>query len=74
MDRRQIDAYVLSFFIFYGTIKITEWAMAYASGHAGSDTALIIAAVNAPYMAMQGAAIKFLFDARQKSFSPDSKT
>lgn len=73
VDRRQIDAYAVSIGIFYGTVKITEWAMAYASSHAGEGVALIIAAVTAPYMAMQAAALKFYFDARQRSFLPGDK-
>ena len=74
VDRRQIDAYAVSIAILYGTVKVTEWAMAYAATHAGTDVALIIAAVSAPYMAMQAAALKFYFEARQRSFSPGEKT
>lgn len=73
VDRRQIDAYVVSIAILYGTVKVTEWAMNYAAAHAGEQVALTIAAVTAPYMALQAAALKFYFDARQRSFSPDAK-
>lgn len=67
VDRRQIDKHALSVGIFYGTVKLTEWAMLYAAAHPdkpGIDIAAIIAAITAPYMALQAAAIKFYFDAR----------
>ncbi len=67
IDSRQIDKHALSMGVFYGTIKLTEWAMAFASAHAdrpGMDIATIIAAVTAPYMALQAAAIKCSFEAR----------
>lgn len=67
VDKRQIDKHVLSVGIFYGTVKLTGWAMLYASTHPdkpGIDIAAIIAAVTAPYMALQAAAIKFYFEAR----------
>lgn len=71
IDKRQIDAYAVSLAILYGTIRITEWAMRFADDagtRTGIEIAAIIAAVMAPYMALQGAAIKFLFDARRTSF------
>lgn len=67
IDKRQIDKHALSVAIFYGTIRLTEWAMAFAEGHPakpGVELAAIIAAVTAPYMALQAAAVKFYFDAR----------
>lgn len=68
IDRRQIDAHVVSVVIMFGTIKVTAWAMAFAAAHAdkpGADIALVIAAVLGPYSLLQGAAIKFYFDARK---------
>lgn len=67
IDKRDIDKHTLSVGIFYGTIKLTEWAMVYASSHPdkpGIEIAAIIAAVTAPYMGLQAAAIKYYFDAR----------
>lgn len=67
IDKRQIDKHVLSVGIFYGTVRLTEWAMAFAALHGdrpGMEIAAIIAAVTAPYMALQGAAIKYYFEAR----------
>jgi hypothetical protein len=67
IDERDIDKHVISVFIMYGTIRVTSWAMTYASAHSdktGIEVAAIIAAVSAPYMALQAAALKFYFDAR----------
>lgn len=68
IDKRQIVERIVAFAILYGTIKITGWAMMYAETHgekAGSDAAVIIAAVVAPYMALQAAAVAFMLKARQ---------
>ncbi len=67
IDKRQIDKHAVSLAILYGTVKITGWAMEYAATHgekSGIEAAAIIAAVSAPYMAMQAAAIAFYFKAR----------
>jgi hypothetical protein len=67
IDKRDIDKHTVSVCIMYGTIKITEWAMVFAHAHSektGIEIAAIIAAVTAPYMALQAVAIKFYFDSR----------
>ncbi len=67
VDQRQIDKHALSMGIFWGTVKLTEWAMAFASANpsrAGIEVAAVIAAVTAPYMALQAAAIKYYFESR----------
>jgi hypothetical protein len=67
IDRRDIDKHLLSIGIFYGTVKVTMWAMAFADsmdGKPGLEVAAIIGAVCAPYMALQAAAISFYFKAR----------
>lgn len=67
IDQRDIDKHAVSMGVFYGTIKLTEWSMVFAAANAarpGGEVAMIIAAVTAPYMALQAAAIKFYFDAR----------
>ena len=67
IDKRDIDKHTLSVGIFYGTVKLTSWAMAFANAHpdkAGLEIAAIIAAVTGPYMALQAAAISFYFKAR----------
>ncbi len=67
IDKRDIDKHAVSIAIMYGTIRVIEWAMAYAAaadGKPGLEVAAIIGAVSAPYMALQAAAIRFYFDAR----------
>lgn len=67
VDKRDIDKHALSWAIFYGTIKVTEWAMGFVEAHPGVDplhAAAVMAAVLAPYTALQGAAMKWYFDAR----------
>lgn len=65
-DRRKIFERIISVAILYGTIKITAWAMNFAEhgDRPGIEVAAIIAAVVAPYMALQGAAIAFLLKAK----------
>lgn len=69
IDQRGIDKHAVSIVIMMGTIRISEWAMSYAASHADMANsvgiAAIIAAVTAPYMALQAAAIKFYFEARR---------
>jgi hypothetical protein len=68
IDKRDIDKHAVSMVILYGTVKITSWAMAFAGTH-GTDAnvALNIAAVSAPYMVLQGAALKWYFESRSQS-------
>lgn len=71
VDKRQIDAYAISLAILSGTVIITDWAMDFVDAHPDIDglkAAAIMAAVMGPWTALQGAAIKFLFEARQRSF------
>lgn len=75
VDKRQIDAHCYSLLILWGTVRITNWCMEFATHHGaekpGLEVAAVIAAVMAPWSALQAAAIKFLFDARTTSFVPD---
>jgi len=67
VDERDIDKHVVSLIILTGTWKVTSWAMAFAEtvhNQPGLEVAAIIAAVAAPYMAMQAAALAFYFKAR----------
>lgn len=67
IDNRNIDKHILSVGVFWGTVKLTDWAILFAATHAqpsGIEIAAIIAAVTGPYMALQAAALKFYFDAR----------
>jgi hypothetical protein len=70
IDKRDIDKHAVSVAILWGTHSIVSWAMAYANANAarpGIEVAAIIAAVGAPYMALQAAAISFYFRARTTS-------
>lgn len=67
IDERQVDKHFVSLAILSGTVVVTKWAMTFASAspRPGFEVAAIIAAVTAPYMALQAAAISFYFKARQ---------
>ena len=67
VDKRQIDVHLISVSVLGGTILITHWAMVFASTspRPGLEVAAIIASVSTPYMALQAAAIAFVFRARQ---------
>ena len=69
IDKRSIDKHVVSLGIMVGTIITTSWGMRFAetSTRPGLEVAAIIAAVLAPYMALQGAAIGFYFTQRKTS-------
>jgi hypothetical protein len=84
VDKRDIDKHAVSLAIFFGTFKVTAWAMGFAEiaagveptmtvrpdmGESGAvatpfEAAAIIAAVLAPYMALQAAAVKYYFETR----------
>ena len=68
VDRRDIDKHAVSIVILYGTAILTKWAMHYAEqgNRPGLEVAAIIAAVTAPYMALQAAAIGFYFRSRSQ--------
>ena len=72
IDKRQIDAHIVSAIVLYGTIKITHWAMRFAEhgDRPGIEVAAIIGAVMIPWSALQAAAIKFVFDTRRGTFTP----
>jgi hypothetical protein len=66
IDQRDIDKHFVSLLILGGTVHVTLWAMHYAENgnRPGLEVAAIIAAVSAPYMALQAAALKFYFASR----------
>ena len=67
IDRRDIDKHTVSLAILSGTAIVTKWAMHYAENgeRPGLEIAAILAAVLAPYMALQAAAIKWYFEGRR---------
>ena len=71
IDKRQIDAWAVLTFSLAMTWIVLDWAMDFADNHAdkeGLQIAAILGAVIAPWVTMQGALIKFYFDARKGSF------
>lgn len=66
IDERDIDKHVVSVVIMAGTVILSQWAMTFAntSTREGMEVAAIIAAVCAPYTALQAAALKWYFNAR----------
>lgn len=66
IDKRAIHQHVSSIVIMFGTVILSQWAMGYASSSSrpGLEVAAIIAAVTAPYMALQAAALAFYFKPR----------
>ena len=66
IDRRQLLERFVALAILYGTVKVTGWAMHFAEtgDRPGLEVAAIVAAVGTPYMALQAAAIAFMFRAR----------
>lgn len=66
VDHRDIDKHIVSVAIMYGTVNVTHWAMWFAQNSTltGVERAAVIAAVSAPYMALQAAALSFYFKAR----------
>ena len=67
VDKRDIDKHIMSWAVLYGTVIVTRWGMNYAEAHAdkaGLEVAAVMAAIMAPYMALQAAAIGFYFRAR----------
>lgn len=66
VDNRDVDKHLVSLIILIGTIDLTRWAQHFAENgnRPGLEVAAIIAAVFAPYMALQTAAIAWYFRAR----------
>lgn len=75
VDKRQIDAHFVTIITLLATIKITDWAMDFArhGDRPGIEVAAIIAAVVAPWSALQAAVIKFVFETRTKSFTNETR-
>ena len=71
IDARDIDKHAVSLAILWGTWKLTAWGMEFASlvfttEKSGVEIAAVVAAVTAPYMALQAAAIHFYFRSRSR--------
>lgn len=70
IDKRQIDAWVITGFSFWISAEITFWAMGFANQHPDANLTLTVGVISLPWAALQGAVIKFHLDARTESFEP----
>ena len=78
VDKRDIDKHVVSIVVLYGTWYVTTWAMTFAAAaltanKSGVEAAALVAAVTAPYMALQAAVIAFYFKARARKITSMEK-
>lgn len=67
IDTRDIDKHVVSVVVLFFTWRLTEWFMHFSETctKPGLETAAIIAAVSAPWAALQTKVIEYYFKARQ---------
>lgn len=67
IDERDVDKHAVSLAILAGTIQLTLWAEHFAEtgNRPGLEVAAILAAVFAPYMLLQGAALNWYFRRQQ---------
>ena len=69
VESRKIDKHVVTAFTLYYMVYLIMWAERFASansGKSGLEVAAIIAAVHAPYMALQTFVLRFYFNDRPK--------
>jgi hypothetical protein len=67
VDERDVDKHFIATVTMYFMVYLIQWAEHYAAlnvARPGWEVAAVIAAVNAPYMAMQAVVLKFYFDYR----------
>lgn len=71
VDDRQLDCWAVTIFTGIVTWKLTDWGMDFAlkGDRPGLEVAAILAAIGGPWALLQGACVKFVFDARKGSFS-----
>jgi hypothetical protein len=65
IDSRDIDKHAMAWLIAWCGWDLTRWAMSFAEHHpkmAGSDVALVVAAVGVPYGIFAGAVVKWYFE------------
>lgn len=76
VDRRQIDAQLVSVAILCGSFKILLWSFDFAQNgnRPGIEIAAIIGAIATPWAILQSAAIGFIFQARSRSFEVSPNT
>lgn len=70
LDRRAVFRRVAFVVVLMGTWRVTDWALGFAdrwllSPKAGIDSGAVIAAVTAPFAALQAAVLKWYSEARR---------
>jgi hypothetical protein len=75
-EQHHVDSLVVIIVTLSLTVRVVEWAMAYAyapgTGFSGTDKAAIIAAILGPWGLMQGAMFKFYTDLKKPKEGTDS--
>lgn len=69
-DYRDVDKHIIAIVTMMMTYFIVKWSMSFAEANAAKssmDIAAVLGVINAPYMALQAAVLKFYFEARPTS-------
>jgi len=69
-DYRDVDKHIIAIATMFMTYFIVKWSMSFAEANASKssmDIAAVLGVINAPYMALQAAVLKFYFEARPTS-------
>ncbi len=70
IDYRDVDKHLVSFATLAMTYYMVRWSMHFAEVNpykSGTELAAVLGVINAPYMALQAAVLKFYFDSRPTS-------
>lgn len=74
IDRRGVVRRWVLFFTLWMTYRVTDWAFAYAHdalGHGGFEVSTTIAAITAPFAALQAFVFKWYLDSRGNDAKPN---
>jgi hypothetical protein len=67
VDKRDIDKHIVTWWSFYVTFYLLDWALEYVFKHPdkpGLEVAAIVGAIMVPWTPVQGAIVKWYFEAR----------
>ena len=67
IDKRDIDKHLVTWWSFYVTFYLLDWALEYVFKHPdkpGLEVAAIVGAIMLPWTPVQGAIVKWYFEAR----------
>lgn len=74
-DKRDIEKHLIAVSTLLVTYMVIKWSMHYAEmnvARSGTDIAAVLAAINVPIATLQGAVIKWYFNARTTGTDPSS--